>query len=87
MSDKYYHPDTDFYRKLDVALPTADSHGTEEDIRKNLTPLKPYSWHLEGNQLIGLTDTGKFAQTIDPNYICKGIDSSGMPILEKIVVK
>ncbi len=83
---KYYHPDTDYFRKLDVALPTADSHGTEQEIQENLTPLKPYSWHLEGNKLIGLTDTGNFAQTIDPAYICKGMDDKGLPILERVVL-
>lgn len=83
---RYYHPDTDAMRKLDVALPTADEHGTDEEIRENLKPLMPYSWHLEGNKLVGMTDTGPFAQMIDPAYICKGIDNEGLPILEKVVL-
>ena len=83
---KYYHPQTDQMRKLDVALPTADAHGTDEEIRKNLKPLKPSEWRLEGNELIGMTDMGELRQTIPPDYICYGVDDSGLPILKKVVL-
>lgn len=84
MSDKYYHPDTDFARKLDVPLPTVEVHGTEDDIRNKLNSFKPHTWHLEGNLLIGYSEMGKIAQTIPTDYICHGKDSNGMPILKKI---
>ena len=82
--NKYYHPDTDFIRKLGGALPTVQTHGTEEDITKSLTPLKPHSWRLEGNQLIGQTEMGELRQTIPTDYICRGTNDQGLPILEKI---
>lgn len=81
---QYYHPDTDYFRKLDVPLPTVEQHGTEEDVRANLKALKPHTWKLEGNQLIGITETGRFAQHIPTDYILTGTDSAGMPILQKI---
>lgn len=82
----YYHPDTDMFRKLDVPLPTAEQHGTDEDVAKNLQPMKPYKWELNGNELIGIAENGRFAQKIPTSYICTGMDSKGLPILKKIVV-
>lgn len=81
---KYYHPDTDYIRKLGATPPSAQAHGTEEDVANNLKPLKPHSWTLEGNKLIGQTDQGRLVQFIPTNYICKGSDDKGLPILEKI---
>lgn len=86
MPDKYYHPDTDFYRKLDVPLPTADQHGTEDDIVGNMKQLLPSSWHLSGNTLIGKTEMGPLVQTISTDYILTGTDNKGLPMFRKIVV-
>lgn len=66
--------------------PTHEPHGTEEDIKKNLQTLYPNSWSLEGNLLRGQTAMGELVQTIPPNYILKGTDERGLPILEKIVI-
>lgn len=86
MADSYYHPDTDQMRKWDVPLPTAEVHGTEEDIRANLKPIKAHSWRQEGNRLIAQTDMGELSQTIPIDYICHGTDAKGLPILRKIVL-
>lgn len=83
---KYYAPDHDFIRKLGAAPPSAEVHGTEEEISKNLKRLMPNSWRMEGNQLIGMTDMGPLVQIIDPAYICKGTDAAGLPILERVLL-
>lgn len=83
--NRYYHPDTDFIRKLGATPPTAQTHGTEDDIAQRLKPLKPNSWRLEGNKLISQTEMGVLVQTIPTDYICRGTDDKGLPILEKIV--
>jgi hypothetical protein len=72
------------YQKEGKALPSHDPHGTDEDIRANLRPLKPNSWRLEGNVLIGDTDWGPLAQTIPTNYILTGTDDDGNPVFKKI---
>lgn len=64
--------------------PATYPHGTEEDIRNNLRQLKPDSWRMEGNKLIGMTDMGDLVQYLPTDYICKGTDDNGLPILEKI---
>lgn len=83
---KYYHPDTDFYRKLDVPLPTADAHGTEEEIRKNMKQLLPNEWRLEGNRLIGQTEMGPLVQHIPTDYILEGTDEKGLPKFKRVVL-
>lgn len=83
-SKKYYHPQHDFFTKRNLPPPTTVSHGLEDDISKKLVELKPNSWRLEGNKLIGDTEMGPLVQFIPTNYICKGTDDSGLPILEKI---
>lgn len=85
-SPKYFHPDSDFFRKRNLAVPTVDLHGTEEDIREKLKPLKPNSWTLEGNKLVGKTEMGPLIQYIPTDYICKGADENGLPILEKVIL-
>lgn len=81
---KYYHPEADFLRKLGVKPPESVVHGTEEELSKKLTQLKPNSWKLEGNKLIGETEMGRLVQTIPTDYICAGTDERGLPILQKI---
>lgn len=82
----YFHPDTDFIRKLGAALPTVATHTTEEDIKKNMKQLLPNSWRLEGNTLTGETDMGPLVQTIDPAYILIGVDDNGLPMFRKVLV-
>lgn len=81
----YYHPDTDQMRKWNVPLPTAEAHGTEDDIRANLKPVKAHSWRLEGNKLITQTDMGELVQFIPTTHILIG-EENGLPILKKIVL-
>lgn len=81
----YQHEDAEWFRKMQVAPPSVFPHGTEEDIRSQLKPVKTWGWTLAGNQLSCMTDQGPLVQTIPNNYICKGTDEQGLPILEKIV--
>jgi len=83
----YHHPQEDMFRKFGVPLPTASTHGTEDSIRNSLERLVPNKWTLEGNMLIGETVEGhRIAQTIPTDYICRGSDAAGLPLLEKIVL-
>lgn len=87
MSDRqYYHPDTDQFRKWDVPLPTAESHGTEQELSENMKQLLPSEWRLEGNKLIGKTEMGELVQTIPTDYILEGTDSKGLPKFRKVVL-
>lgn len=83
---KYYHPDTDFIRKIGGTPPVAIPHMTEEEIQKNMKELKPNSWKLEGNKLIGETEFGPLVQFIPTDYILTGTDDKGLPVLKKIVL-
>lgn len=83
---KYYHPDTDYWREYEIKPPEATAHGTEEEILSNLKQLKPNTWHLEGNKLIGMTEMGKLVQFIPTDYICTGTDSNGLPKLQRVVL-
>ncbi len=83
----YFHPDSDFYRKvLKTEPPKVMAHATEEEIAKNMKRLKPNSWVLRGNQLEGMTDQGKLVQTIPTSHILIGTDSEGLPIFKQVVV-
>lgn len=81
---QYSHPEADFYRKHGVLPPSVSQHGTEDEIREKLTPLKAHSWHLVGNQLIGQTDWGELVQTIPTTHILTGMDDRGLPIFRKV---
>lgn len=59
-------------------------HGTPDIIRENMRRLKPNSWKLAGNKLIGETEMGPLVQFIPTNYICVGTDEDGLPKLQKI---
>jgi hypothetical protein len=86
--NKYWHPDTDAFRKLGVEPPQAQAHGTEEYIESRMTPLKVKKWELNGNTLVGITEEGvRMAQQIPTDMILTGTDDEGMPILEKISLK
>ena len=83
---KYYHPDTDFFTKRNLTVPSSTPHGLDEDIREKIKAVKPTSWRMEGNKLIGQSELGEVAQYISTEYILKGTDKEGLPILEKIVL-
>ena len=75
------------FDRLGINRPSHFAHGTEDDIRANLKELRPKSWRLEGNRLIGETEMGPLVQMIPTDYILKGTDDKGLPILEKIVLQ
>lgn len=84
---KYYHPDSDFYRKvLKQAPPDTFPHVTEEEIWANMKRLQPTSWTLEGNILIGMTEQGRLVQRIPTDYILEGTDEQGLPMFKKVVI-
>lgn len=84
---RYFHPDTDFYRKvLNLTPPDAVAHITEDELAQNMKQLKPNSWTLKGNQLEGMTDMGRLVQTIPTDYILEGTDDEGLPVFRKVVL-
>lgn len=58
----------------------------DDPISKKLKKLKPSSWRMEGNKLIGETEMGSLVQFLPTNIICTGTDEEGMPILQKIKI-
>lgn len=80
----YHHPQEDFFRKLNVPLPSATPHFSEDEILSNMKQLKPNTWKLEGNRLIGKTELGTLVQTIPTDVVLTGTDSNGLPVFKKI---
>lgn len=78
----------DWYKRRGLALPTRQGHGTIDEITDKLKqPTKVFNWHLEGNKLVAQTELGTHVQVIPPNYICRGVDENGLPILDKIDIQ
>lgn len=75
-----------FYKKHGKAPPKHWEHGTEQEIRENMVRLRPGSWRLEGNQLIGQTELGTLVQTVPTDVILTGTDDDGRPIFKKVVL-
>ena len=86
MTSRYYHPDTDFIRKLGAAPPVAIPHLTEEELAENMKQFKPNEWRLEGNKLIGETEIGTLVQFIPTDVVLTGTDENGLPTFRKVVV-
>lgn len=83
------HPDKnieEMFSRWGKDAPAHYPHGTPDEIRANLKPVNPRNWRLEGNELIADTDFGRLVQFIPTNYICKGTDEDGLPILVKLDV-
>lgn len=85
MSKRYYHPQHDYFRKNNLPIPEVFSHGTEEDIRAKLKPLKLSNWRMEGpGCLVADSEVGKVVNHINPSFICTGTDTEGLPVLTRI---
>ena len=82
----YKAPGTKWFTDNELTPPIVSPHGTDEDIRSNLKPLKTWNWRQEGNLLTADTDHGILTQAIPTNVICTGTDANGLPILKKIVL-
>ncbi len=65
---------------------THDPHGTDEDIKENLKPIRPTKWRQEGNKLIGDTEMGRVVQFVPTDMMLQGTDEKGLPILKKVVL-
>lgn len=74
------------YDRWGVARPEHHPHGSPDEIRENLKRPDITAWRLEGNRLIATTSLGEIVNHIDPEYIMKGVDKDGLPILEKVIV-
>lgn len=67
-----------------VERPSHDEHGT---LLEELVPFKATKWWVEGNTLFAEGNHGVIANRIPNDYICTGMDDTGLPILEKIDIK
>lgn len=74
------------FEKWQVKQPDHQPHGNDAEIAANMRRLKPSTWRLEGNMLIGQTEMGPLAQRIPTDYILEGTDAQGLPKLRKIVL-
>lgn len=74
------------YEKWNVTPPTSQPHGTDDERLSAMQELKPNSWRMEGNKLIGQTNWGQLVQYVPTDYLLKGTDAQGLPIFEKIVI-
>jgi hypothetical protein len=72
------------FEKWGVPPPTSQPHGTPQELKANLEPIRPSKWRMEGNKLIGETEMGVVAQFLPTDLICTGTDSQGLPIFKKI---
>lgn len=72
------------YEALGVRPPTSQPHGTDEDIRRNLTPSKVTKWYQRGNELVAETEIGEFVNFIPTNLKLTGTDDNNLPILTKL---
>ena len=75
-----------FYKKHGKAPPKHFEHGTEQEIRENMVRLRPGSWRLEGNQLIGQTELGTLVQTVPSDVILVGTDDDGLPMFKRVIL-
>lgn len=73
------------YDIWNVPRPTHEAHGTDDDIRSNLTKGSPRNFRQQGNVLTFDTDFGEVSQTIPTSHILDGMDQRGLPKFRKIV--
>ena len=76
----------EMYERWGKNPPTHDPHGTAEDIKENLKPIRPTKWRQEGNKLIGDTEMGRVVQFVPTDMMLQGTDEKGLPILKKVVL-
>lgn len=72
--------------KQGAGLPYFANHGTEDDVRKKMTALRPTKWVLEGNRLRGMTEMGEVTLNLPTDMILLSSDpdKNGLPQLKKI---
>lgn len=71
--------------KRPTHLPHGIKDTPENPLSEQLPRLTCRNWKLEGNVLSCDTEMGPLVQTLpSTDYICKGTDTNGMPILQKI---
>lgn len=87
---KYYHPDSDYWRKYELPAPETIDHGVhisnnEDDLSDKFTKLLPNEWKLEGNKLIGKTEMGLLVQMIPTDYILEATEN-GLPKFRRVSI-
>lgn len=70
------------YAKWGVEPSKSHEHGQFDE--SMLIPFQADKWWIEGNMLHAEGNHGHFAAPIPTDYLCKGIDADGLPILVKI---
>lgn len=66
-------------------LPTRDAHVTEDEVQSELgKKVQPTNWRMQGNKLMADVPGGVMVQYLPTDYILKGTDETGLPILVKI---
>lgn len=77
-----------WYDRVGKARPEHLPHGVKDDVENPLSEqlkrAKCWNWRIDGNLLLADTEFGPLSQRIPTDYICKGTDEDGMPILVKI---
>lgn len=74
------------FDRWDKPRPNTATHGTEEDVSRNMDKLVPTKWTQEGNHLIGHVGDTRVVSILPTDMLLKGTDTSGLPILEKLVL-
>ncbi len=77
-----------WYDRVGKARPTHIAHGiTSDNINEHMRELRPSSWRLEGNMLIGQTEMGPLHQTIPTDVILTGTTEDGLPIFTQVILQ
>jgi len=81
----HYKPyNHDWFTKRNLTPPESINHGDPDGIRDKMVKLKPTTWRMEGNKLIGDTELGQLVNFIPTNMILTGTDEAGMPVFRRI---
>lgn len=75
----------EMYQRWGVEAPSHDEHGTIEEIRERMVRASASQWHMEGNELVALTNHGVIRQRISTDYILEGTDKQGLPVFRKVI--
>lgn len=70
------------YARWGVEPAAVHEHGQFDE--SLLVPFEATKWWMVGNVLHAEGNHGHLAHTIPTDYICKGMDENGLPILVKI---
>jgi hypothetical protein len=79
------NPEDKIYEEWGVTPPDRQPHGTETDIQyQMLRPITHGKWTQKGNTIVCGLCPMPHSATIPVDFILKGTDDKGLPILEKL---